>query len=81
MNPLEQRVQALEERLAAMERVENVSFIESLRRRLLGSVDDLPDIKLSDLTDVTGTDAATDGQVLKYVDADAAWKPGTDIDT
>ena len=34
--------------------------------------------QLSDLSDVDLTTPATDGQVLKYSEADSKWKPGTD---
>lgn len=83
MNPeirqLQNEVRELKKLLNSLHRVENVSFIESLRRRLLGSVDDLPDIKLSDLTDVSGTDTASTGEVLKKTAT--TWQPGVDIDT
>jgi len=36
-------------------------------------------IKLSDLSDVEGTDSASTGQVLKKTTT--TWQPGTDIDT
>ena len=34
--------------------------------------------KLGDLSDVDLSTPATDGQVLKYSDADSKWKPGAD---
>jgi hypothetical protein len=62
----------MKKRLAAIERVENVSFIESLNRRLnflSGS------FRLSDASDVSST-TPTSGQVLKYNGTE--WAPGTD---
>ena len=78
MNPLERRILELEKRVAQLERVENVAFIESLYRRLISNlrVADLPSIKLSDLTDVSDTDSASTGQVLKKTST--TWQPGTD---
>lgn len=60
-------------RLEKIERAENVSFIESVKRRL----NYLPaTAKLSDLADVEGTDAASTDQVLKKTAT--TWQPGTD---
>lgn len=67
---LEERVKKLEAEMSAIARAENVSFIESIKRRLEGR------FKLSDLSDVSDTDGATTGQVLKKTDGD--WQPGTD---
>ena len=75
MNPLERRILELEKRVAQLERVENVAFIESLGRRLTSLF--LPsDARLSNLSDVSGTDSASTGQVLKKTAT--TWQPGTD---
>ena len=58
----------------AMYRVEDVAFIDSLSRRLADSLN-IPS-KLSDLDDVSNTDSATTGQVLKKTST--TWQPGTD---
>ena len=78
MNPLEQRVQELEKKVRDLESVRNVSFIDNIKRFVVSTleVNDLPSIKLSDLSDVSGTDAASTGQVLKKTST--TWQPGTD---
>ena len=78
MNPLEQRVQELEKKVRDLESVRNVSFIENIKRNASKTIKliDLPPIKLSDLSDVSGTDAASTGQVLKKTST--TWQPGTD---
>ena len=79
MTPQErQEFNDLKQRLVKLEQVENVSFIENLQRRVIGSlsVSDLPRLKLSDLSDVSGTDGASTGQVLKKTAT--TWQPGTD---
>ena len=73
MSPLEQKVADLEKRVALLERVENVAFIAALERRLNFVSGD---IRLSDLADVSGTDSASTGQVLKKTAT--TWQPGTD---
>jgi hypothetical protein len=80
MNPLEQKVQELERRLTALERVENIAFIESMLRRIVSrlSVGDLPPISLNDLSDVD-VPTPSDGQVLKYTTSGVdRWIAGTD---
>jgi xanthine dehydrogenase iron-sulfur cluster and FAD-binding subunit A len=69
MNPLEQKVQELERRLTAIERVENVAFIQTLERRLDRG------IKLNDLIDVAAPSPSV-GQVLKW--NGTTWAPATD---
>ena len=76
MSPLEQKIQQLEKRIANLELVENVSFIESLKRRLNTSSFLTTDSKLSSLSDVSDTDSASTGQVLKKTST--TWQPGTD---
>ena len=78
MNELELRVQELEKKVRDLESVRNVSFIENIKRNASKTIKliDLPPIKLSDLSDVSGTDSATTGQVLKKTAT--TWQPGTD---
>lgn len=79
MSPEEKiRMNLLEKRVNDMYRGEDVSFIRTMIRRIfaLTTVDDLPVIKLSDLSDVSGTDSASTGQVLKKTAT--TWQPGTD---
>jgi len=64
----------MKKRLETLERVENVSFIGNMTRRLRESLN-IP-TKLSDLDDVSGTDSASTGQVLKKTST--TWQPGTD---
>lgn len=70
----------MKRRLEQLEQVQNVSFIENMKRRLFPiTLNDLPSIKLSNLSDVGGTDSPTNGQVLKYDGTtDNRWEPGTD---
>lgn len=72
------RLNRLEKQLEAMRRGEDVPFIRTMIRRVFGlaTVNDLPPIKLSDLSDVEGTDTAGTGQVLKKTAT--TWQPGTD---
>lgn len=79
MTPQEKnKMDMLEKRVNAMYRGEDVAFIRTMIRRIFGltTVTDLPPIKLSDLSDVSGTDSASTGQVLKKTSGD--WQPGTD---
>ena len=80
MSP-EQQIAKLEERVKNLEQVTNTSFIANIKRYVFSSLDvtDLPPIKLSNLSDVSGTDTASTGQVLKKTAT--TWQPGTDIDT
>jgi hypothetical protein len=64
---------ALKKLVDTLVKGENVPFIQNLERRLNRA------IRLSDLSDVSGTDAASVGQVLKKTST--TWQPGTDIDT
>lgn len=82
MNPeTAQEIAELKQRLARA---------ESFMRSFLSAAELSPDIqrtlkqvvgavKLSDLEDVSGTDSASTGQVLKKTAT--TWQPGTDIDT
>lgn len=77
MSP-EQQIAKLEERVKNLEQVTNTSFIANIKRYVFSSLDvtDLPPIKLSNLSDVSGTDTASTGQVLKKTAT--TWQPGTD---
>lgn len=81
MTPEErQRVDELERLVRAMHKAEDIAFIESIARRFVDRGVFLPtNARLSDLADVSGTDSATTGQVLKKTAT--TWQPGTDIDT
>ena len=68
-----QEFEDMKKRLAALERVENVSFIQNLTRRLSESFN-IPQ-RLSDLNDVN-TAGASSGQPLEY--NGTIWVPGTD---
>ena len=72
MSPEQRQIEELQKRIEKLERAENVSFIESLQRRLNFVSGD---ISLTDLSDVTITSVST-GQVLKY--NGTVWAPGTD---
>jgi hypothetical protein len=75
MSPeLLQKFNEMEQRLTRLERVENVSFIENMARRLQETFN-IPR-RLSDLDDVSNTDDASPGQVLKKTGT--TWQPGTD---
>lgn len=68
----------MKRQLAAIRRAEDVPFVKALMERIKNelTINDLPAIKLSDLTDVSGTDSASTGQVLKKTAT--TWQPGTD---
>jgi len=61
----------MKETLRAIQRVEDVPFIENINRRIT-----FPTLKLSDLSDVSDTDSASTGEVLKKTST--TWQPGTD---
>lgn len=72
MSPQElERMNKLEQLVMSLVRVENVEFIKNMNRRI-----EFPTLKLSDLSDVSGTDGASTGQVLKKTAT--TWQPGTD---
>jgi len=78
-----QQFEMMQKRLDALERVENVSFIESIKRRLGVNTTvaaDINAITLTDLADVD-TDGVTDGQVIKYNSSNVTWENANDIDT
>jgi hypothetical protein len=75
MTPQElDRMNKLEKLVMSLYRVESVEFIKNINRRV-----EFPTLRLSDLSDVSDTDGATTGQVLKKTAT--TWQPGTDIDT
>lgn len=58
-------------------RAEDVGFIKSIERNVsFVTPAELAALKLSDLSDVSGTDGAATGQVLKKTAT--TWQPGTD---
>lgn len=72
MSPQDRReFEELKRIVDSLVRVENVQFLESLRRRF-----PLPIHKLSDHSDVSLTDGASTGEVLKKTAT--TWQPGTD---
>ena len=74
MTPREtERMNQLETLVTSLLNVENVAFIGALERRLdfLSSA-----ISLDDLTNVSGANSASTGQVLKKTST--TWQPGTD---
>ena len=79
MSP-EQRIEQLERRVEELERVTNLQFAEQMLRYiqkgLVIQLANLPDIKLSDLSDVSNTDGASTNEVLKKTAT--TWQPGTD---
>lgn len=78
-----QQFEMMQKRLDALERVENVSFIESIKRRLGVNTTveaDINAITLTDLADVD-TDGVTNGQVIKFNDSNSTWENANDIDT
>ena len=79
MSPLEREVKELRELVMRILRVEDVAFIESLRRRVLqdADVDDLPAIRLNDLSDVNTT-GVSNGQVIKYNSSNQTWEDADD---
>lgn len=79
MTPEErQEFNALKEMVRNLQQVTDVVFVENLKRRIITNlvVSDLPSIKLSDLSDVSDTDSASTGEVLKKTAT--TWQPGTD---
>lgn len=79
MTPEERReFDTLKKQVTAMYEVRDVPFVKTLVRRIFANAvaSDLPAIKLSDLSDVSGTDSASTGQVLKKTAT--TWQPGTD---
>lgn len=71
---LVQRVERLERMMAEFRNPAQLDpQIQETIQAIVGS------LRLVDLLDVTGTDSAISGQVLKYNGTD--WAPGTDIDT
>lgn len=82
MTPQEKKeFENLKKMVQALHLVEDVAFIENVKRRIVQNlaVSDLPSIKLSDLSDVSGTDGAATDKVLKKTAT--TWQPGDDIDT
>lgn len=74
-----QEFEQMKQDLRKIKEVTDISFIESLSRRL-GERDFLTtSSKLSALSDVSGTDSASTGQVLKKTST--TWQPGTDNTT
>lgn len=78
MNPNETRFQELERKVdeltAFMRSFENPALITPLTKSTLQAI--IGALKLSDLSDVEGTDSASTGQVLKKTST--TWQPGTD---
>ena len=71
MNPQERlEFQKMKQDLAKLQRLEDISFTENLKRRI-----SIPR-RLSDLEDVLDTDNASTGEVLKKTAR--GWEPGTD---
>lgn len=67
----------MRKRLDSLERGENVSFLKSIERNtIFVTQETLNTLKLSDLADVSGTDSATTGKVLKKTAT--TWQPGDD---
>lgn len=78
MDELLQQIQELRNRIVLLEEF-NRSLLSAAEvppeiRRMIQTV--VGAVKLSDLADVSGTDTATTGQVLKKTAGD--WQPGTD---
>lgn len=74
-----QQFQDMQRRLESLERAENVSFIDNIRRRL--NVEQLiSQIRLGSLFDVDDT-GITNGQLLKWNSTSKRYKPANDIDT
>lgn len=69
-----QRIKQLEKKVNSLMLGQDVAFIQSLVRRLQPELN-IPK-RLSDLLDVSETDDATTGQVLKKTAT--TWQPGTD---
>lgn len=78
MSPQErQQFQEMQQRLEKLERGENVSALKAFERNSsFVTQATLNALKLSDLADVSNTDSATTGQVLKKTST--TWQPGTD---
>lgn len=71
INELQKRVKALEDFMLSFDNPATVK--PSVKKALQGLIGAL---KLSDLSDVEGTDGASTGQVLKKTAT--TWQPGTD---
>ena len=79
MTPQEtERMNKLEEIVMSILAVENVPFIEQVKRRIVESevALQISQTNLSGLADVENTDGASTGQVLKKTAT--TWQPGTD---
>lgn len=67
----------MQETIKRILRAEDPAFIKSIERNsTFVTADELSTLKLSDLSDVEGTDSATTGQVLKKTAT--TWQPGAD---
>ena len=81
MNPQERRIVELEQQVMRltdfMRTWENPALVSPQTERTIQAI--VGALRLSDLDDVSGTDSASNGQVLKY--NGSQWVPGTDIDT
>ncbi len=78
MQPDKQRISELEKRVKALEdfvlSFDNPGAIKPSVRKTIQAL--IGALKLSDLSDVEGTDGASTGQVLKKTST--TWQPGTD---
>lgn len=67
--------------LEAIKRLEDVAFIENIKRRIDDTIDEkIAAVELNDLADVD-TSGVTNGQVIKYNNSNQTWENAADIDT
>lgn len=74
-----QEFEALKRTVANIQRAEDITFLESIKKRL--DIDArFKNIRLNDLKDVN-TNGVTNGQVIKYTSSTDIWDKANDIDT
>lgn len=78
MEPVQQQIDTLNQKVeritSVLSSLQTAATIDPMIAKTI--LDIVGTLRLSDLDDVTGTDSATNGQVLKY--NGSAWAPGTD---
>ena len=84
MSPDErEKMEKLEQQVEALLLVQDVPFIENMKRRLdISSIvaTAISNTNLTELFDVD-TDGVTNGQVIKFTSSSSTWENANDIDT
>jgi hypothetical protein len=77
MSPEQRQIEELQKRIEKLERAENIAAVKAFERNSsFVTQDTLNALTLANLADVSGTSAASTGQVLKKTAT--TWQPGTD---